>query len=113
MIIDKIWVQMYVKYLCSYLTHINYFYRASDCSDDGELSDHDLTPCNPSPSFPLHGWAALGGAGRGNGTCVDHDDIEEDWRNHVQNVTNDPTNDMLLSTFVAFGKLFNVSYYDK
>ena len=72
-----------------------------------------MTPCNPSPSFPLHGWAALGGAGRGNGTCVDHDDIEEDWRNHVQNVTNDPSNDMLLSTFVAFGKLFNVSYYEK
>jgi len=80
---------------------------ASDCSDDGELSDHDLTPCNPSPSFPLHGWAALGGAGRGNGACIDHDDIEEDWRNHVQNVTNNPTNEMLLSTFVAFGKLFN------
>ena len=81
---------------------------ASDCSDDGELSDHDLTPCNPSPSFPVHGWAALSGAGRGSGACMDHDDIEEDWRNHVQNVTNDPTNETLLSTFVAFGKLFNV-----
>ena len=80
---------------------------ASDNSDDEELSDHDLTPCNPSPSFPLHGWAALGGAGRGSGTCLDHDDIEEDWRNHVQNVTNDPTNETILSTFVAFGKLFN------
>ena len=80
---------------------------ASDCSEDGELSDHDLTPCNPSPSFPVHGWATLGGSGRGNGACLEHDDIEEDWRNHVQNVTNDPTNETLLSTFVAFGKLFN------
>ena len=60
---------------------------ASDCSEDGELSDHDLTPCNPSPSFPVHGWATLGGSGRGNGACLEHDDIEEDWRNHVQNVT--------------------------
>ena len=68
-----------------------------------------MTPCNPSPSFPLHGWAALSGAGRGSGVCVDHDDIEEDWKNHVQNVTNNPTNETLLSTFVAFGKLFDVS----
>ena len=83
------------------------FRRASD-SDDGELSDHDLTPCNPSPSFPVHGWAALSGASRGGGTCLDHDDIEEDWKNHVQNVTNDPTNETLLATFVAFGKLFEV-----
>ena len=79
------------------------YISASDCSDDGEMSDHDLTPCNPSPSLhQLMGW---GIAGR----PVDHDDIEEDWRNHVHNVTNDPNNEALLSTFVAFGKLFDVS----
>ena len=89
---------------------VNFMFRRASDSDDGELSDHDLTPCNPSPSFPVHGWAALSGASRGGGTCIDHDDIEEDWRNHVQNVTNDPTNETLLATFVAFGKLFDVRY---
>ena len=80
---------------------------ASDCSDDGDdNSDHDLTPCNPSPSLPGFWASATGGGGGGGGRHIDDDDVEENWLCHVDKVTNEPTNYGLLSAFGAFSKLF-------
>lgn len=69
-------------------------------SDDDDVSDHDLTPCNPSPNMSqLIGW--------GMGRIADQDDIEEGWRNHVQKVIEEANNQSILMTFVSFGKLFD------
>ena len=86
--------------MSDYFSKIHFaIFSASDCSDDGENSDHDLTPCNPSPSLPGF-WSSAGAR------PIDHDDVEENWLMHIDKVTNEPTNYGLLSTFGAFAKLF-------
>lgn len=71
--------------------------------DDDDVSDHDLTPCNPSPNMSqlLGNWGGIGGR------LVNQDDIEDSWRAHVQKVLEDANNQTILVTFVSFGKLFD------
>ncbi len=74
------------------------YYIRSDDEDD--VSDHDLTPCNPSPNMSqLMGWS--------EGRIADKNEIEEGWRNHVQTVIEKANNVTILVTFVGFGKLFD------
>ena len=63
------------------------------------MSDHDLTPCNPSPNL-LIPWGI-------SGRIADQNDIEEGWRAHVQKVNEEANNQSILVTFVSFGKLFD------
>ena len=63
------------------------------------MSDHDLTPCNPSPNL-LIPWGL-------SGRIADQNDIEEGWRAHVQKVNEEANNQSILVTFVSFGKLFD------
>ncbi len=51
----------------------------------------------------LMGWS--------EGRIADKNEIEEGWRNHVQKVIEEANNETILVTFVAFGKLFDVSYF--
>jgi hypothetical protein len=71
------------------------------------MSDHDLTPCNASPSISqLLSW---GGGGAFSGRYLDQDEVEEVWKNHVGVLTQNSSNEVLLETFSVFGKLFDVS----
>ncbi len=98
----------------------------SDTTDD-DLSDHDLTPCNASPSLSqLMNWGSGGGpgaadgvGGAGGGGRHFDDDFEERWKEHVHSVmqkggaaeaaaAHNDGNEKLLKTFDAFGKLFGV-----
>ena len=63
------------------------------------MSDHDLTPCNPSPNM-LIPWGI-------SGRIADQNDIEEGWRAHVHKVNEEANNQSILVTFVSFGKLFD------
>ncbi len=92
-------------------------HRASfrDTSEDGEMSDHDLTPCNASPSLThLLSWTDANkenrDEGRPGGQFIDQDDVEEMWKERVSNLSKDqePTNHELLQAIAAFAKLFNV-----
>jgi hypothetical protein len=90
-------------------TSLYIFYRNSDddTDEDGEMTDHDLTPCNASPSLSqLLQWGGMGGAAAGK--FGDHDEIEEVWKNHVHILTQNTSNEVLLETFSVFAKLFEV-----
>lgn len=80
------------------------------------MSDHDLTPCNASPSPSQH--LPWGGAGSGTGGMVvarghfEQDEFEEMWKEHVHAVMQGSgvttENHLLLKTFGIFASLFNV-----
>ena len=71
--------------------------ESGECSE-GEMSD--LTPCNASPSLSqLLSWNA--GCRR-----VERDDVEENWRAHVQTLMTSSSQDNLLHTFALFARLF-------
>ena len=86
--------------------------------DEEELSDHDLTPCNQSPSLSqLLNWSGTGCSSGGGGSgqqqqqqmkLLEQDEIEEAWKGHVHRVMQNASNDGLLRTFGAFEKLFKV-----
>eukprot|EP00095_Tigriopus_kingsejongensis_P010905 maker-scaffold348_size200312-snap-gene-1.16 protein:Tk10905 transcript:maker-scaffold348_size200312-snap-gene-1.16-mRNA-1 annotation:"AT27402p" len=83
----------------------------SDTDDEGELSDHDLTPCNVSPSLSqLLNWSTGSHGANGNegeNRLLEQDECEEHWKNHVQVVMQDPNNESLIFTFFAFARLFH------
>ncbi len=94
---------------------------ASDTDDDADMSDHDLTPCNASPSLP-YSWPGGGGhqgasagtgpesgvAGGASGRLLEQEAVEDMWKAHVTVAMQNPSNEALMETFFAFGKLFNV-----
>ena len=70
--------------------------ESGDCSE-GEMSD--LTPCNASPSLSqLLSWSSC--------RRVERDDVEENWRSHVQTLMTSSSQDNLLHTFALFARLF-------
>merc|ERR1719394_2377557 len=70
--------------------------ESGECSE-GEMSD--LTPCNASPSLThLLSWSGC--------RRVERDDVEENWRAHVQTLMSASSQDNLLHTFALFAKLF-------
>ncbi len=81
----------------------------SDTDDDGEMTDHDLTPCNASPSLG-YSWPGTAAAAGGmiHGRVLEQEEVEEMWKAHVGLVMQNSSNEALMETFVAFGKLFNV-----
>ena len=88
----------FVQQVLREMQHLCLFYRSEDDEDD-DMSDHDLTPCNPSPNM-LMCWGM-------GGRIADQDDIEESWRAHVQKVNEEANNQSIMVTFVSFGKLFD------
>ena len=87
-----------------------------DTDEEGELSDHDLTPCNASPNHSqlLHLGGADGSHMRGAaGRFLDQDEVEDVWKRHVHVLTQNASNEILLDTFLIFGELFNVSLPDR
>lgn len=70
--------------------------ESGECSE-GEMSD--LTPCNASPSLSqLLSWSGC--------RRVERDDVEENWRAHVQTLMTSSSQDNLLHTFALFARLF-------
>merc|ERR550532_958961 len=70
--------------------------ESGECSE-GEMSD--LTPCNASPSLSqLLSWSSC--------RRVERDDVEENWRSHVQTLMTSSSQDNLLHTFALFARLF-------
>jgi len=69
----------------------------SEEGSEGEMSD--LTPCNASPSLSqLLSWSGC--------RRVERDDVEENWRQHVQTLMTSSSQDNLLHTFALFARLF-------
>jgi len=70
--------------------------ESGECSE-GEMSD--LTPCNASPSLSqLLSWSGC--------RRMERDDVEENWRSHVQTLMTSSSQDNLLHTFALFARLF-------
>merc|ERR1712012_1471617 len=70
--------------------------ESGECSE-GEMSD--LTPCNASPSLSqLLSWSGC--------RRMERDDVEENWRSHVQTLMISSSQDNLLHTFALFARLF-------
>jgi len=70
--------------------------ESGECSE-GEMSD--LTPCNASPSLSqLLSWSGC--------RRIERDDVEENWRQHVQTLMTSSSQDNLLHTFSLFARLF-------
>ena len=71
-------------------------------TESGEFSEgetSDLTPCNASPSLSqLLSWSGC--------RRVERDDVEENWRAHVQTLMTSSSQDNLLHTFALFARLF-------
>ncbi len=92
-----------------------YLNRDSDTDGDGDMSDHDLTPCNASPSLPYswpHPGPEMGHCG-GGGRVLEQEEVEDMWKAQVAAVMQNSTNEALMESFTAFGKLFNVSHLAK
>lgn len=75
--------------------------------------DHDLTPCNQSPSLSASGggmtWVEGHHRQTASGCYVElphHDEMEELWKKHVHIVMQNSSNEGLLETFLSFGRLF-------
>ena len=87
--------------------------------DDDDITDdeHDLTPCNQSPSLNLNWMESSGGGGAFGAAGFDSlslqqqqqmsGEMEEAWKRLVHSVMQNATNESLLETFVVFGKLFS------
>merc|ERR1712227_1103414 len=71
-------------------------------TESGEFSEggtSDLTPCSASPSLSqLLSWSGC--------RRVERDDVEENWRAHVQTLMTSSSQDNLLHTFALFARLF-------
>nr|XP_040568440.1 LOW QUALITY PROTEIN: protein furry-like [Lepeophtheirus salmonis] len=80
----------------------------SDASDE-ELSDQDLTPCNPSPSISqLLNWSSVDeNVERRQSDQQDDCKAEEVWKSHVQAIMSIDSNQSILKSFVIFARLFN------